>query len=482
VSATVLLKSVDIKIPGYRILRPIGEGGMASVFLAVQESLDREVALKVMAPALSANSEFTDRFLKEGQITAKLNHPNLVTVFDIGSHGSVYYLAAEYIPGGTLRERIDAGLSIAESLDIACDIAKGLHFAHQKGFVHRDVKPGNVLFKADGTGVLADFGIAKAMDSKSSATMAGSSIGTPDYMSPEQARAEKVDGRSDLYSLGAVLYEMLTGEAPYQASDPFTVALMHVTQPVPQLPPEQAWLQPLVDSLMAKVADNRFATGEAFIGAVEQLLAASPEAASIQQAGTSRKRSGARLSGSTTRTVQISRQLGLPTWAIAGAAAVVVLGVAVGLWFGLSSPEAPTDPVGTTVPLVPVGELPPEVVIPRTAEERLGDIDGLLEQADAYRKYGMESTTDMGRKLVSPPDANAVDLYRKVLELEPDNARAIAGLDEIGRYYLENGRKLCERQVWGGCRALAENGLKAQPDNGELKSLLAEAEKRLLGG
>src|SRR5690606_6991218 len=159
VSATILLKSVEISIPGYRILRPLGEGGMASVFLAVQESLDREVALKVMAPALSANAEFAERFLKEGQITAKLSHPNLVTVFDIGQHGGTYYLAAEYIPGGTLRERINAGMNVAEALDVAIDVARGLDFAHAKGFVHRDVKPGNILFKTDGTAVLADFGI-----------------------------------------------------------------------------------------------------------------------------------------------------------------------------------------------------------------------------------------------------------------------------------------------------------------------------------
>jgi serine/threonine-protein kinase PpkA len=486
VSATVLLKSVDIRIPGYRILRPLGEGGMASVFLAVQESLDREVALKVMAPALSANSEFTDRFLVEGQITAKLSHPNLVTVFDIGSHGSVYYLAAEYIPGGTLRERIDAGLSVAEALDIACDIARGLHFAHQKGFVHRDVKPGNVLFKADGTAVLADFGIAKAMDSKSSATMAGSSIGTPDYMSPEQARAEKVDGRSDLYSLGAVVYEMLTGEAPYQASDPFTVALMHVTQPVPSLPPDTAWLQPLVDGLMAKVADNRFATGEAFVGAVEQLLAASPQAASIQDARAARRRTqgGGRLSGSTTRTVQIARQLGVPGWAIASAVAVVVLAVGIGGWWLLSGDgDVATAPAPTTATIGPdAGTLPPEVMIPRTAEERLSDIEALLEQADSYRTYGTTSKEEPGRKLVFPEGDNAVDLYLRVLDMDADNARAAAGLEEISQYYRSAAEKFCDRRLYQPCMDFAMNGLKARGDNAELLKLRATAEQGLLGG
>jgi serine/threonine-protein kinase PpkA len=480
VSATVLLKSVDIHIPGYRILKPIGEGGMASVFLAVQQSLDREVALKVMAPALAANSEFTERFLKEGQITAKLSHPNLVTVYDIGSHGTVYYLAAEYIPGGTLRERIDAGLSIAEALDIACDIARGLHFAHQKGFVHRDVKPGNVLFKADGTAVLADFGIAKAMDAKSSATVAGASIGTPDYMSPEQARAEKVDGRSDLYSLGAVVYEMLTGEAPYQASDPFTVALMHVTQPVPTLPPEHAWLQPLIDSLMAKVADNRFATGDAFIAAVEQLLAASPQAASIEQARAARRRTrGGRLTGSTTRTIQLARNLGLPTWVVPAAAVLAVAVLAGGAWWWLGREAAPLPVVAT---VAETSLLPPEVLIPKTAEQRLSEIELLLSQADSYRDYGITSKDDPGRRLVSPIGENAADLYRQVLTLEPDNLRAAEGLQAIADYYFEAAHRMCDRRLWPSCMITAQEGLKAQPENTRLLELVGRAEQAARGG
>ena len=204
-NATVLLTAVDIDIPGYQIIRPIGEGGMASVFLALQKSLDREVALKVMSPVLAANADFASRFLVEGKITAKLQHPNLVTVYDIGTHKGVYYLAAEYIGGGTLKDRLaEGGLTVAEILDIVSDVAHGLDFAHQKGFVHRDVKPANVLFRTDGRVVLADFGIAKAMDGSNSSTVAGASVGTPDYMSPEQARGEPVDGRSDLYSLGTI--------------------------------------------------------------------------------------------------------------------------------------------------------------------------------------------------------------------------------------------------------------------------------------
>ncbi len=478
-SSTILLKSVDIRIPGYRILRPIGEGGMASVFLAVQESLDREVALKVMAPALAANAEFTDRFLKEGRITAKLAHPNLVTVFDIGSHGTVYYLAAEYIPGGTLREKVDDGLLVADALDIVCDVARGLQFAHNMGFVHRDVKPGNVLFKADGTAVLADFGIAKAMDAKSGATMAGASIGTPDYMSPEQARAEQVDGRSDLYSLGVMFFEMLTGEPPYRASDPFTVALMHVTQPVPILPPEHAWLQPLLDGLMAKIANNRFPTGDAFVAAVEQLLAAAPEAQALKSAAPAKKRP-VRRTGTTTRTSKVASEgVTLPKWALPAAAAAAAGLISLILVVWLLRPDAAL-PVAQPAGVAPVDltTLPPEAVVPSPVD--LSDVESLLVQADANREFGINK--EPGRKLIYPPGESAVDLYRKVLETEPDNARALAGLAEIAGFYERSAQMMCERALWTNCRTLATDGLKAEPNSESLKTLRDRADREALGG
>jgi len=485
VTSTVLLRSVDIRIPGYRILRPIGEGGMASVFLAVQESLDREVALKVMAPALAANAEFTDRFLKEGRITAKLSHPNLVTVFDIGSHGTVYYLAAEFIPGGTLRERIHAGLSVAEALDVACDVARGLDFAHQKGFVHRDVKPGNILFKADGTAVLADFGIAKAMDSSGGATMAGASIGTPDYMSPEQARAEQVDGRSDLYALGAVVYEMLLGHTPYQASDPFTVALMHVTQPVPVLPPEYAWLQPLIDTLMAKLPANRPASGEAFIQSLEQLLAASPQAASISQARAARKRSKGtnRLADpSTQRTSAVTNER--PAWLFPAVGAMLAAVLGLGAWFAWRPDVRPTVVPGpsTSMPIemTVTPSDPPTIKVPKPVDDPSNEVSSMLMQADAYKDHG--TTKEPGRSLTFPPGENAVDLYKRVLEVEPDNAAAKKGLGEVAAFYLKSARALCDREIWSQCRNIAADGLKAEADNTELQALQVQAEKRALGG
>lgn len=459
---TVVLKSVPIEIPGYRVLRPLGEGGMASVFLALQVSLEREVALKVMAPALAANAEFTERFLKEGRITAKLSHPNLVTVYDIGSHGSTYYLAAEFIPGGTLKERIDrGGLSVSDILDVACDVARGLHYAHQKGFVHRDVKPGNILFRADGTAVLADFGIAKAMDASAGATMAGASIGTPDYMSPEQARAEPVDGRSDLYSLGAVLYEMLMGHPPYQASDPFTVALMHVTQPVPELEAEFRWLQPLVDGLMAKVPGNRFGSGEEFVQAVERLLAAAPQGVGVAEARLPGRRGGGR------RTSIQQTAFGLPAsprrlLPIAAAAVLLVLAGALGFWMlGLPSPAPAPDP-------------PP----PTDSPALLDTPDALLLQAEAYMEQGFR---EQSRRLVSPPGENAVDLFNEILRTSPGNAAAERGLDRIADFYRTNAEKLLERGLKRAALLMVEDGLKARPSDPRMLELQIQLRAELEG-
>jgi serine/threonine-protein kinase PpkA len=478
-----------VQIPGYRVIRPIGIGGMASVYLAVQESLDREVALKVMAPALAANHEFTERFLKEGRITARLSHPNLVTVFDIGQHGTIYYLAAEYIPGGTLRDKLNQGISVAESLDVVRDVAHGLDYAHGAGFVHRDVKPGNVLFRLNGTAVLADFGIAKSIDGTTMATQVGSSIGTPHYMSPEQAKAEKVDGRSDLYSLGAMLFELLTGKPPYDASDPFTIALMHVTHPVPQLPAPLQWLQPLIDALMAKDPAVRPASGEAFVAMVDQLLAGAPEAKALADAPTARRRSAPRL----TRTDQ-QRQVAdaaasetpgpRPPWLLplAGIAAAAVIGI--GAWMALGRDAAPvapapaptvdTRPAQPAEPPATPSEVPTTDLTGGTATPT--DVAGMLAQAREYVRVGI---IERGRRLASPPGDNAIDLYLRVLSIDADNAEAQAGLGQIAEFYESKAKAAYDRGIYASSMVLAEEGLRAAPDSASLTRLVEDSRRAL---
>ena len=486
----MLLTAVDIDIPGYQILKPIGEGGMASVFLAVQKSLEREVALKVMSPALAANAEFARRFLIEGKITGQLQHPNLVTVYDIGSHNGVYYLAAEFIPGGSLKERLaEGGLSVAEILDITCDIAHGLDFAHQKGFVHRDVKPGNILFRADGRAVLADFGIAKAMDGSNSSTVAGSSVGTPSYMSPEQARGEPVNGRSDLYSLGTVLFEMLAEHPPYRGGDPFAVALMHVTHPVPRLPDQHAWLQPLIDSLMAKQAADRFNSGAAAVDAIQKLLASAPEASSLHQSSARRSAPGARLSnGATTQQrtkIRIVEELERRIWLIPlVAVGALVLGVVAWLWWPAQPPagQLPAAPAATTrsgpAP-ADAGDTTLKASFPTpvaSAPLATEEIENALTQADNYLASGTAPDSG-GRHLIYPDDDSALYLYQRVLSAQPENIRAKRGIAALVSYYRRYAHLACEKGQWGNCAVIAHLGLQIDPADDTLVRINAAAEQ-----
>ncbi|UCJ17924.1 serine/threonine-protein kinase [Pseudomonas sp. MM211] len=262
---------MDMQIPGYDIERELGDGAMAVVYLATQRSLDRKVALKIMAASLAADPTFCERFLREGKTLARLSHPNTVTIHDIGNVGSLYYMAMEYLPNGTLKERISAGLSIDQGLVWIRQIASALGYAHAQGMVHRDVKPANILFRADGTAVLSDFGIAKALDDRTQFTQAGFAVGTPSYMSPEQARGLDIDGRADLYALGVVLYEILTGKLPYIGSDSLSTALAHLTEPLPALPMVHGRYQPILERLLAKDPSERFADAAQLIAALDRL-------------------------------------------------------------------------------------------------------------------------------------------------------------------------------------------------------------------
>lgn len=260
-----------IEIPGYRVLRPLGRGGMATVYLAMQESVDREVALKVMSPTLLADPTYGERFLREARIAAKLHHPHVVGIHDVGRHGDYFYIAMEYLSGGAVLDEDGRARDVPFALRVVREISKALHYANAKNFVHRDVKPDNILLREDGSSALTDFGIARANDSATRMTRTGAVVGTPHYMSPEQARGRTLDGRSDLYSLGIVMYELLVGRVPYHAEDSLAVGIMHITQPIPQLPNEYKALQPTLDRLLAKEPEQRFQDGAAVCAAIEAI-------------------------------------------------------------------------------------------------------------------------------------------------------------------------------------------------------------------
>ncbi|AJZ93646.1 serine/threonine-protein kinase [Pseudomonas simiae] len=273
---------MNIVIPGYDIEGEIGEGAMASVYLATQRSLERKVALKVMAAALAADPSFCERFLREGKTLARLSHPHTVTIHDIGNVGELYYMAMEYLPNGTLKERIAAGMTPEQGVTLIRQIASALGYAHAQGLVHRDVKPANILFRADGTAVLSDFGIAKSLDDRTQFTQAGFAVGTPSYMSPEQARGQEIDGRADLYALGVVLYEILVGKLPYTGTDALSTALAHLTEPLPELPVHHGRYQEVLRKLLAKDPAERFPDAAALLQALDNLPSESPEATLVR--------------------------------------------------------------------------------------------------------------------------------------------------------------------------------------------------------
>ncbi len=248
----------------YSILRTLGGGGMARVYLAHDEVLGREVALKVLRDQYAEDAEFAERFKREARSAASLSHPNIVSVYDRGvAEDGTSYIAMEYVTGGSLKERIsqEGILDTKSAASVALQITEALEAAHGRGVIHRDIKPHNVLLTSTGDVKVADFGIARAA-AHTSISQTSLVLGTASYMSPEQALGEAVDPRSDLYSLGVVLYEMLTGELPYAADNPVAVSMKHVNEPLrpprevnPEIPES---MDAIVTKLLAKDPDDRY--------------------------------------------------------------------------------------------------------------------------------------------------------------------------------------------------------------------------------
>ena len=257
-------------IPGYRILRRLGHGGMSEIWLAEQLALARPVAIKVVSPGLEAEQRLA-RFRQEAAIVARFDHPNVVGIIEFGETGDGrLYFSMPYVPNGTLAQ---AGLQgdSPRVREVLGQVLDALAYVHEHGVVHRDVKPENVLFDQVGRARLADFGVSRSIEAVTRHTKAGETFGSSLYMSPEQARGELPDGRSDLYSVGAIAYELLTGEPPFNGPDHLSVVVAHMQQPVPQLPDALRQWQAWVDTAMAKRPEQRYPNAAAMAAALQRI-------------------------------------------------------------------------------------------------------------------------------------------------------------------------------------------------------------------
>jgi DNA-binding NarL/FixJ family response regulator len=265
----------SITVPGYGIVKEIATSNFSSVFLARSERLRRNVVLKVMNRGTTQREiEDAERFQREYEIISSIAHRAIAEIYDFGELPQHQYLAMEYIPCGDLRDRLRNPMSIDESLYYLRSIAEALRVIHVFGILHRDLKPANVMLREDNSPVLIDFGLARRSLDDVGTTGAGQVLGSPYYISPEQAQGQKVDARTDLYSLGVIFYEMLTGQRPYGGRSAMAIMAQHASAPVPRLPENVALQQALVDRLMAKHLSERYASADELLADLGPLVAA----------------------------------------------------------------------------------------------------------------------------------------------------------------------------------------------------------------
>jgi predicted Ser/Thr protein kinase len=351
------------RIGRYEIRSELGRGGMATVYRAFDPSFEREVAIKVLPLELTHDPQFRERFRREIKLVASLEHPAIVPVYDVGEEDGLPYFVMRYMPGGSLTQLIEKGrFSLEDAARIIERLSSALAYAHKNGLVHRDLKPDNILFDNNGDPFISDFGVAKVTDSATNMTGSGI-IGTPAYMSPEQAQGEPVDNRSDIYGLGVIIFQMLSGHQPYEATTPMAVAVKHITEPVPEIlkvnPALPRQTDAIIKKAMAKDPSLRYQTATELAKALNEAALAHHKAQGTVLA------KGAQRASPTPSAGEGSR-LGLY---IGGGIAMLLILIAAG-FFGsrLLAPAAATaTPSATRIPATHTPVVITATVLPTTA-------------------------------------------------------------------------------------------------------------------
>ncbi len=466
-----------MEIPGYRIDKEIGKGGMATVYLAVQESLERSVVLKILDKVQrSTADDMTQRFIDEGRIVASMHHPNIVTIYDIGLADEELYISMEYVQGGDLKKRMESHVSPKVALDIVAKIGSALGSAHAHNVIHRDVKPANILFREDETPLLTDFGIAKQTDADKDLTSTGIFLGSPNYVSPEQADGRKVDGRSDIYSLGCIFYEMLTGYKPYHSDSVIDIVIQHKTSPVPTLPEKLTIYQSLLDRMMAKSLDQRFASAEEMLKSVKKLQSIDDSDEIVPDfdiTGLTQTTGGKKKTSKKSKVI-LSVSLILSSIFFFSLQFVEIKLKSSNTSIAQASTSSVLTPTASTTSNLAEQTLDTIQSSPETEESQASEAQEPAkpvseEVTRALAWLGKQSLDEY--KLTYPPKDNAYYYFSRLLELQPDNRSAYEGILSISeRYVILAERSLANNEI-EKTRTYIEIGLQIDPGNKALLSL-----------
>ncbi|WMI97337.1 protein kinase [Pseudomonas chlororaphis subsp. aurantiaca] len=486
------------EIPGYSLHSRLGQGGMAEVYLATQESLHRKVAVKVL---LNANDEaFSKRFIREGHIVASLHHPAIITIHDINRLADGrYYLAMEFVGGGDLARHKGEVFEPRRALDIVRQIATGLAVVHEQGLIHRDIKPANILFRSDGTLVITDFGIAKALEMDSELTGLGIAVGSPAYSSPEQAQCQPLDIRTDIYSLGVILLEMLIGTNPFRGASYTQTVMNQVQMPPPSLPAHISPYKAVLERMLAKDPNQRFADCQALLQALDELdQPEQPDEPSEVELESTRfapalidpapPQAEAEPEPEPARRRSPNRRLAL--WTLGS---LLLLGAASGTGLYLQPRIEIAELLTRGEQRLAAGQLVEPAqdnaeyffnqalqLDEASTEARQG-----LQQVAAARIAGYRQLAEQRiaeEHLLEPEDDSAVFYYRQILGLAPGNAQALAGLDQVALLYAEMSKSAYAKGDRDLARAYIKHGLEARPDSPELLALRDQYEKRTRTG